>query len=147
MTANYDVIVIFPIYGQFGAIWKLNLQFCQQSPFILRKLKSELTTLQHSSHSIALSKVTIFAKKFWRHQYWEGLDTKWHIFWNYICVCTNLPNFKFFSIIQTSFRQGRGGSKFTSPPFHLKKDPKKPTQIRVNIFAQILPTSYFRYFS
>ena len=45
MTANYDVIVIFPIYGQFGAIWKLNLQFCQQSPFILRKLKSELKTL------------------------------------------------------------------------------------------------------
>ena len=22
MLANYDVIVIFPIYGQFGAIWK-----------------------------------------------------------------------------------------------------------------------------
>ena len=22
MSANYDVIVIFPIYGQFGAIWK-----------------------------------------------------------------------------------------------------------------------------
>ena len=22
MSANYDVIIIFPIYGQFGAIWK-----------------------------------------------------------------------------------------------------------------------------
>ena len=22
MSANYDVIVIFPIYGQFGGIWK-----------------------------------------------------------------------------------------------------------------------------
>ena len=22
MSANYNVIVIFPIYGQFGAIWK-----------------------------------------------------------------------------------------------------------------------------
>ena len=24
MSGNYDVIVIFPIFGQFGAIWKLD---------------------------------------------------------------------------------------------------------------------------
>ena len=55
MQENCDDIVIFPIYGQFGAIRKPD--------FILQKLKAELKTLLHSSHIIALSKGTIFAKK------------------------------------------------------------------------------------
>ena len=54
-----------------------------------------------------------------------------YIFWNYICVCTYLPNFKFSRIILTSFRQG-----VVSPPPHThtrtpqNNPPKKPTQIR-----------------
>ena len=36
MTANYEVIVIFLIYGQFGAIWKSNsgCRVCKIYPFI-----------------------------------------------------------------------------------------------------------------
>ena len=37
MTANYDVIVIFPIYGQFGAIWKLKLTILSTVTFYLTK--------------------------------------------------------------------------------------------------------------
>ena len=48
MSANCDVIVIFPIYGQFGAIWKpgsgsiVSETFYLKLPFVLQKLKTEL---------------------------------------------------------------------------------------------------------
>ena len=58
-----------------------------------------------------------------------------YIFWNYICVCTYLPNFKFSRIILTSFRQG-----VVSPPppththTHLKTTPlKSPPRLGVNM--------------
>ena len=44
MSVNCDVITIFPIYGQFGAIWNLD-----SGPMV--------------SHAIALSKGTIVVKK------------------------------------------------------------------------------------
>ena len=70
MSANCDVIAIFPIYGQFGAIRKPDSGpivcktyiFINSNLFILQKLKTELKNLLHSSHTIALSKSTIFAK-------------------------------------------------------------------------------------
>ena len=51
MSANCDVIVIFPIYGQFGAIWKpgsgstVSETFYLKLPFVLQKLKTELENL------------------------------------------------------------------------------------------------------
>ena len=70
MSANCDVIVICPVYGQFGAIRKpdsgnpaLKLTFALLATYyLLQKLKTELKNLQHSSHTIALKKGTIFAK-------------------------------------------------------------------------------------
>ena len=71
--ANCDVIVIFSICGQSGAIWKPDSGrivsktciFINSNYFILQKLKTELKNLKHSSITIALSKGTIFAKKLW----------------------------------------------------------------------------------
>ena len=68
ISTNFEVIVIFPIYGQFGSIQKQDSgrMVCKTYIFInsnLLKLKTELKNLQHSSHTIALSKDTIFAKK------------------------------------------------------------------------------------
>ena len=42
MLANYDVIIIFPIYGQFGAIWKPDSRciVCKTYIFINSKLLS-----------------------------------------------------------------------------------------------------------
>ena len=53
MLENCDVIVIFPIYGQFGAIWKpvstsivcKTYIFINSNFFILQKLKAELKNL------------------------------------------------------------------------------------------------------
>ena len=67
----FDVIVIFPISGQFGAIPKPDSGrvvcktyiFINSSLFFLEKKKTELKNIGHSSHTIDLSKDTIFAKK------------------------------------------------------------------------------------
>ena len=60
---NYDVIPIFPIYGQFWVIRKLDSGCIVCKPFTLQKLKTEVKNLWHSSHTIALSKGIILAKK------------------------------------------------------------------------------------
>ena len=42
MSKNYDNIVIFPIFGQFGTIWKLESWriFCETYIFIVNNLAS-----------------------------------------------------------------------------------------------------------
>ena len=53
MLENCDVIVVFPIYGQFGAIWKPDSThivcktyiFINSNFFVLQKLKAELKNL------------------------------------------------------------------------------------------------------
>ena len=62
MSRNCDVIAIFSIYSRFGAIWKLD-SGCTVCKIYLQKLKTELKNLWHSSHTIVLSKGTIFAKE------------------------------------------------------------------------------------
>ena len=68
MSANIDVIVFFLIHGQFGAIQKPNFGYmvCNTyifiRPFILQELKAEPKTVQHSSHTVTLSKRFIFLK-------------------------------------------------------------------------------------
>ena len=70
LSANFEVIVIFPIYGQFGGIWKPDSRCIACKTYISiknnllsYKLKTELKNLQHSCHTVALSKGTIFAQK------------------------------------------------------------------------------------
>ena len=69
ISKNCDAIVIFPIYGRFGAIRKPDsgLIVCKTYIFInsnlLQKLKTELKNLEHSCHTIALSKKTSLSKK------------------------------------------------------------------------------------
>ena len=83
MSGNCDVIVVFRISDQFGAvrgpdfwhrIWK-NYVFSNSKPFALHKLKTELKNLQQSSHTIAFSKGAFldqkrkfFAKKCWHQE-------------------------------------------------------------------------------
>ena len=70
MSANCDIIIIFPIYGHFGVIWKPDFRciVCKTHIFIysnvyLTKTEKRTKNLKHSFDTIALSKVTIFAKK------------------------------------------------------------------------------------
>ena len=71
MPGNCEVFVIFPIFDHFGAIRKPDfgrskkIIFSLILTFYLIKLQTELKNLYHSSHNIALSKSTIFAKKRW----------------------------------------------------------------------------------
>ena len=74
VSTNSDVIVIFLIYSQFGAIRLpdsgrivCKTYIFMKSNLFLTKLKKELKSIERSSHTIALSKGTIFAKKRW-HQ-------------------------------------------------------------------------------
>ena len=69
MTERCDVIVIFSIYGQFGAIQKpdsghiiCKLTFSLEKTFYRTKVENR-TKLLHSSHTITLNKGTTFAKK------------------------------------------------------------------------------------
>ena len=59
MSENCDVIDIFPIYGQFGAMRKPDSGriVCKTYIFI------NINLLSFSSHTIALSEGTILAKK------------------------------------------------------------------------------------
>ena len=60
MSENCDVIVIFPISGQFRAIQEPDPgRLVCKTYIILQKLKTEVKHFQHSAHTIALSKVTI----------------------------------------------------------------------------------------
>ena len=52
MSENYDVIVIFQDYGQFGAIRKPDYIFINSNQFISQKLKTELKYLKQNSHAI-----------------------------------------------------------------------------------------------
>ena len=72
MSVNCDDSVIFWIYGQFGAIWKLDSRCIVDKFYIF--INSNLLSCKnwkqnqrwkHSSHITALSKGTIIAKKCW----------------------------------------------------------------------------------
>ena len=71
MSENCDFIVIFRIFGQFGAVRRPDsghrvyesYVFSKSNLFVLQKLKIELKNLQHSSHTIDLSKGTFLDKK------------------------------------------------------------------------------------
>ena len=70
MSENCDIIVIFPIYGQFGAIWKpdsgrivCKMNILINSNLLSWKRQTELKRLQHSSYTIDLSKDTILTNK------------------------------------------------------------------------------------
>ena len=68
MSADSDVIVVFPIYSRFEAIQKPDFIHIVSNTYIfinsnLTKTESRTKTFLKHSHSIALSKGTIFAKK------------------------------------------------------------------------------------
>ena len=92
MSTNCDVIVILPIYGQFGAIGKPDSRrmACKTYIFInsdfLQKLKTKLKNLYHTSHTIPLSKGTLFDKKDAILQKNADNSTERYISWNYMCA-------------------------------------------------------------
>ena len=68
VSSNYNVIIIFPIYGKFGGIRKLVSKrvVCNFYIFIIfyfTKTENRTKNLEHSSHIFVLSKGTIFATK------------------------------------------------------------------------------------
>ena len=79
MSENFNVIAIFPMFGQFGATWNpdsgcivcktcifIDSNLCNlnsnHSNLILRKRKTELKNLKHSSHTVAWVKVLFLPK-------------------------------------------------------------------------------------
>ena len=107
----------FSIYIQFGAIQKPDSgciackTFIFIKLFILQNLETELKSLKHSSHTIALSKGTILAKKHWFFAKKMLTSAKLKrptrfIFWTYMCVitCHRLIS----SIILKNFIPGEG---------------------------------------
>ena len=109
MSANCDVIIFFPIYGQFVAIRKPDFRrmvyktyiLIKNNLFILEKLKTELkisdTALMLTQLLYSLKNGDFLQKKCWHQQSQEVLGTKRYLFWTYLCVSTYLQNFKFLS--------------------------------------------------
>ena len=88
MSTNDDNIVIFPIYSQFGAIWKPyswckvhKSYFSINNHFYSKQLKTELKTLKH----------LISLKKGWRQQDLGGHGSLYSIFFEtkFVSVRTN----------------------------------------------------------
>ena len=61
MSKNYDIIIFSPIYGRFAVIRKWHSGRIVYKLFINNNLFL-LTNLQHSFHTMALSKDTSFVK-------------------------------------------------------------------------------------
>ena len=112
MLGNYDVIVIFRICGQFGAVQRPDSghRVCKSYVFSNSNLLSYKNWKQNwktSNTALTLllwvkvlfldKNANSLKKKCWHQQNWGGLDTKRYIFWNYIWVCTYVPNLKFLA--------------------------------------------------
>ena len=73
MPANCDAIIIFPIYGQFRAIWKPDsgsirkLTFSSTVTFYLAKTKNR-PNIAFGKDTILAKKRILFAKKCWRQK-------------------------------------------------------------------------------
>ena len=67
MQTDCEIIIIFPIYGQFGAIQKPESQgiVCRTYIFVNSNPLSYKNWKQNSSHTTALRKGIIFGKKCW----------------------------------------------------------------------------------
>ena len=124
ISGNSVVIIIFPIYGQFGAIEKLDSGriVCKTSltvAFYLTKTetrtKKSLTQLWHYCFNVKVlfffQKVLIFCTQKMLKS--AKLIGSWYVKGLFSEIS---------SIILTSFRP---------PPLTSKRNPKKPTQIRV----------------
>ena len=145
MSANCDVIVIFPIFGQFGAIRKPDSGCIVCKVFIL--INSNLLSYKNWKQNYKISNTAptlylwvkvvflpkkntdFFHKKMLTSAKWRG-PWYWKVYFlklHYVYVCTT---FQVSSIILTSFRQGI----ILEPPHPptSKRNLKKPTQIGVN---------------
>ena len=107
-----DIVVIFWIFGQFGAVWRPDSdhRVCRSCVFSNSNLWSYKNWIQnYKIFNTALTllprvmvlsrtKTTNFSqKKFWHQQNQGGQSTKRYIFWNYIWMCTYVPNLKFLA--------------------------------------------------
>ena len=119
--------------------------------FYLTKTENRTKKLKHNSHTIALSKGTIFVKKtliFYKKILTSAkLRGRWYykVYFLKLNMCEYLrAKFEVSSMILTSFRQ-EGGEEFNPPPIpppHTytltsKRTPKKPTQIRVKVSIEL----------
>ena len=94
-----NIITIFPIYSQFGTTRKPDCRRIVYKTYIFINSNH----LFYAAPTLFLwvkvlfwsKKCWFFAEKCWHQQSQEGLGTKKYIFWNYICVCTYVPNSKF----------------------------------------------------
>ena len=133
MLSNCDAIANFLISGQFGVIRKpgsgriVKLTFSFKVTFYLIKTENRTKKIFNTAVTLLLwvkvlflpKKRWFFAKKCWHQQNWEGLSTERYIFWNYICMCTYVPNLKFVILASP-----------LSPP------PPPP-----HIFVEVIPSS------
>ena len=140
MSVNCDIIVMFPIFAQFGAIRKPDSGriVCKTYIFISSDLLSYKSWKQNWKISYTtltlLSKDTVFAKKCWFFaKKPQNMLTSaklrgpwyWKIYFLKVHMCLNIRiKFEIPSIILASFRQGGGGRGVILPsPLHLKTYP------------------------
>ena len=137
MSKNCDVIATFPIYGQFGAIWKpaSRLIVCKFYISINSNLftktgnrsKTSLTQLSH--YCIILAKKRYFLHKSANISKVKRALVLKGIFLMKIHMSVYLrAKFEVSSITLMSFRLGR---IILPPPPTSNRTPKKPTQIKV----------------
>ena len=114
LSANFDVTVIFPIYGWLGTVWKLDSRymFCSSYIFINYNLLSYKNRNENYKNSKTGFIILLWVKLlFLQKQCWffaqkkkkkkmltlaklRDPGTKRNIFWNCIYGCTYVPNFK-----------------------------------------------------
>ena len=112
MSKNYDIIIFSPIYGRFAVIRKWHSGRIVYKLFINNNLFL-LTNLQHSFHTMALSKDTSFVKKLLIFAKQMLKSEKLRQSWSQKLCFLKLhmgvylsTRFQVSKIILTSFRQG-----------------------------------------
>ena len=146
MSANWGVIIIFPIYGQFWAIQnpESGRIVCKSYIFINSnllpykrwkqnwKISNKALTLLLWVKVLFLQKMLIFYKKILTSAKLRG---SWYQKVYFLKLHMDLYlRFQVSSIIVTTFSRAGGGGVILRPlPYTWKWALKRPTQIRVNL--------------
>ena len=134
MSTNYDVTVIFPIYGQFGAIRKpdFGLIVCKTYIFITSNLLSYKNWKQNWKISNTALTILLGVKQKKNKKKTDISKIKWVLVLYFlklnICVYLHTRYQVSNIILINELRKG-----VIYPPPTSKRTPKKPTHIRINI--------------
>ena len=151
MLANFRVIFILPIYDWFGAIQKpdsgriiFKVTFSLNLIFYLTNLKIEVRIIQHSCHTIALSKNTIFTKNVDISNFGKTLPLK--CIFSETALCVGLRTMFKVSLINLTSptRWGWGeGVTLPPPPPNQNETLKSPPRLNTSCWSESNTTDQF----